>query len=172
MRRMQLKLDLAVAAFLVLASAGAAQNQDPRAQRPTEANLVMGNGRTYAGTYLAVAKSRVCGELPAELSITGEPTFVVEFPDDEIVEITSIAFGSKTLVGGKATTDKFVLNVGVKAKNGGRPPHYSIDTQTPRPKHTGTATLTTAAGTHTLKITAVNEMGETLEMTLVCKPRP
>jgi len=42
----------------------------------------------------------------------------------------------------------------------------------PRFGETGTATLTFNAGTHTLRVTGVNDMGETMDMTAVCKPAP
>ena len=146
--------------------------QDANAQRPTEVTLVMGNSRLYAGTYHTTAPSRVCGELPPELNFSGKRSFVVEFPDADNVEITNVTFASNTLVAGTTTTKSFRLDVGVKAKNGGRPPNDLLNTDPPNPKVTGTATRTVAAGTDTLKVVGTNEMGETIDMTLVCKPRP
>ena len=44
--------------------------------------------------------SGVCGEIPKEASLTGQATFVIEFPSDPASgTITAIAFGSHQLVG-------------------------------------------------------------------------
>jgi hypothetical protein len=163
-----------IASSLVTARPRAAQTpqQTAMAQRPTDVTVVIANSRVYAGTFHTIAPSRVCGELPAELNFAGVASFVVEFPDADNTEITNVTFGSTSLVGGTTTTGSFRLDVGVKAKDGGRPPNYVLNTDPPNPGVTGTATRTSSAGTDTLKVTGRNEMGETIEMTLVCKPRP
>ena len=142
-------------------------------QRPTDVTLIMGNSRRYTGTYRASQRSLTCGELSPEQSITGERMFVVEFPYDGTPEITAVTFGSFKLVAGVTTTNQFRLNVNVKAKQGGEPPGFAINTVPPVPRNMGrgTATLSVAAGTATLRVVGANEMGETIDITLVCKPR-
>jgi hypothetical protein len=146
--------------------------QNSANQRPTDVTLIMGNSRRYAGTYHASQLSQTCGELRPEESMTGERVFVVEFPYDGTPEITSVSFGSSKLVSGVTTTDQFRLNVSVKAKQGGRPAVFAIDTVPPVPRNMGhgTATLSVAAGTARLRVVGANEMGETIDITLVCKP--
>jgi hypothetical protein len=148
------------------------QNQANR--RPTDVTLIMGNSRRYTGTYSASQLSQTCGELSPEESMTGERMFIVEFPYDGTPEITAVSFGSFKLVSGVTTSDQFRLNVNVKAKQGGEPPGFAIDTVPPVRRSTGhgTATLSVTAGTTKLRVVGANEMGETIDITLVCKPRP
>jgi hypothetical protein len=147
--------------------------QNPVNQRPTDVTLIMGNSRRYTGTYSASQLSQTCGELRPEESITGERMFIVEFPYDGTPEITAVSFGSFKLVSGTTTTDQFRLNVSVKAKQGGQPPGFAIDTVPPVQRNMGhgTATLSVSAGTTTLRVAGANEMGETIDITLVCKRR-
>lgn len=51
---------------------------------------------------------------------------------------------------------------------GGRPPHYVLNTDSLRPKNAGTATLSTKTGETTLKVSGQNEMGETIDLTIIC----
>ncbi len=141
--------------------------------RPTEITLIMDNSRRYTGTYHASQVSQVCGELRPEESLTGARVFVVEFPYDGTPEITAVAFGSSKLVSGVTTTDEFDLNVGVMAKQGGQPSAFVIHTAPPVPRNMGQgmATLNSAAGTDTLRIVGANELGETIDMTVVCNPK-
>jgi hypothetical protein len=157
--------------LLALVTAVAFVQQDPNAQRPTDVTVVIGNSRMSAGTYRTSAPSRVCGELPAEMNFSGKASFVVEFPDAVNVEVTNVTFASNALVGKTTTSGSFRLSVGVKRADGGQPPQYVLNTDPPSPRATGTATRTTAAGTDTLKVTGTNEVGETIELTVVCKPR-
>ena len=106
-------------------------------QRPTDVTLIMGNSLRYTGTYGASQLSQTCGELSPEESITGERMFIVEFPYDGTPEITAVSFGSFKLVSGVTTTDQFRLNVNVKAKQGGEPPGFAINTVPPVPKEHG-----------------------------------
>jgi hypothetical protein len=147
--------------------------QNPTNQRPTDVTLIMGNSLRYTGTYHASQLSQTCGELSPEESITGERVFIVEFPYDGTPEITAVSFGSSKLVSGITGTDQFRLNVGVKAKQGGEPPIFAMDTVPPvqRNMGQGTATLNDSDGTATLRVVGANEMGETIDITLVCKPR-
>jgi hypothetical protein len=148
--------------------------QNPANQRPTDITLIMDNSRQYTGTYHASQVSQVCGELSPEESITGERMFVVEFPYDGTPEITRVTFGSTKLVSGVTTTDQFRLNVGVRTKQGVEPQQFVMATVPPvaRDMGQGTATLNVAAGTATLRVVGANEMGETIDITLVCRPRP
>jgi hypothetical protein len=159
-----------IACLLVAPVAG--HQQDPNAQRPTEVTVVFANSRTYTGTYRTTAPSRICGELAPELNFSGKRAFVIEFPDADNTQVTNVAFGSTTLVSGTTTTGSFRLNVGVKLANGGQPPQYVLNTDPPSQRVSGTATRATASGTDTIKVTGANEMGETIELTVVCKPRP
>jgi hypothetical protein len=157
-----------LALFTVLAFV----QQDPHHQRPTDVTVVIGNSRMSAGTYRTSAPSRVCGELPAERNFSGKPSFVVEFPDAVNTDVTNVTFASNALVGQTTTTGSFRLSVGVKRADGRQPPQYVLNTDPPSPPASGTATRTSAAGTDTLKVTGTNEIGETIELTVVCKPRP
>jgi hypothetical protein len=147
--------------------------QNPANQRPTDVTLIMANSQRYTGTYHASQRSQTCGELRPEESMMGERVFNVEFPYDGTPEITAVSFGSFKLVSGVTTTDQFRLNVSVNAKQGGKPPVFAIDTVPPVPRNMGhgTATLNVAAGTARLRVVGANEMGETIDITLVCKPR-
>jgi hypothetical protein len=153
-------------------SAAAPAGQNLVNQRPTDVTLIMGNSRRYTGTYHASQVSQVCGELGPEQSITGERVFVVEFPYDGTPEITAVSFGSSKLVSGVTTTDQFRLNVSVKAQQGGEPPAFALHTAPPLARNMGqgSATLNVVAGTATLRVVGANEMGETIDITLVCKP--
>jgi hypothetical protein len=166
---------VAISAFGTLAPdlVTAQTGQNPANQRPTDVTLIMGNSRRYTGTYHASQLSQTCGELRPEESMTGERMFIVEFPYDGTPEITAVSFGSFKLVSGVTTTDQFRLNVNVKAKQGGEPPGFAIGTVPPVPRNMGhgTATLNVAAGTARLRVVGANELGETIDITLVCKPR-
>lgn len=147
--------------------------QNPVNQRPTDATLVVAGNAQDAGTYRASQSAQICGELKPEETATGERAFIVEFPADITPEITGIAFGSSKLVSGVTTTDEFRLTFHTTAKPGGAPARFAIDTVPPVPRYMGkgTATLSTNAGTDTLRVIGTNEDGESFDLTLVCRPR-
>ena len=131
----------------------------------------MTGGTMYPGTYKASETARICGETDPTQFITGERTFLIEFPADGDPEITDLRFDSKELVRGVATTTKFHVSVTVKAKDGGRPPAYVVDTERPTPGDSGRASLTVTGGTAELNVTAADSLGQTLNLTVVCRPR-
>ena len=58
----------------------------------------------------------------------------------------------------------------LKTKDGGRPPSFVLRTKEPRFKETGKATLAAYGRTAQLAVEGRNDLGETLQMTVVCKP--
>ncbi len=151
----------------------AGEVQRPFNQRPADVTAVMSTSRgKYDGSYTQSQLASVCGEVPAELNFAGVPAFIVEFPNGlGDFSVTNVSFSSTGLVQGVTTTTKFLLNVGVKSPQIGQPPQYVLHTD--QPKMTGTATLTTpSAGTVKLKVDGVNDLGETVNLTVVCGPRP
>ena len=91
-------------------------------------------------------------------------------PDGEDLEIIDINFNADTLPVGR-TTPSFYISISLKAKQGGTPAAYVVRANEPRFKETGTATLTAQGGTATLRVKGTNDMGETMDMTAVCKPQ-
>jgi hypothetical protein len=163
---------LAAVALALLGATPAlgAQVPDTSSQRPTDVTLVMGNSRTYAGSYRASGMSRICGYGPLRDMAGFVDGFTLMFPDGEDLEITDINFSADTLPVGK-TTPSFYIAISLKAKQGGRPAAYVVRANEPRFKETGTATLTAQGGTATLRVIGTNDMGETMDMTAVCKPQ-
>lgn len=157
-------------AMLGATPAVGAQTADTSAQRPTDVTLIMGNSRTYAGSYRASGMSRICGYGPLRDMAGFVDGFTLMFPDGEDVEITDINFSADTLPVGKTTTS-FYIAISLKAKQGGRPAAYVVRANEPRFKETGTATLTAQGGTATLRVKGTNDMGETMDMTAVCQPQ-
>ena len=157
--------------FLMLVAAPQ-EPKYPFNERPAEVKIVMSTSRgKYDGTYQLTEVARVCGEVPKELNFAGVASFIVQlYPDSGVGEVQDVTFGSKELVGKVTTTSKFNLSVNLKSPKIGSPPAYVLDTE--QPKMTGTAKLTTISpGTTQLKIDGVNDRGETIDLTLVCKPR-
>ena len=138
--------------------------------RPTDVTLEMGNSRTYAGSYQASGTSRICGHGPLRDYAGFVDGFTLMFPDTEDLEIVDINFSADTLPVGKSTSS-FYVSISLKAKNGGRPSAYVVRANKSEFKETGTATLTARADTATLKVVGVNDMGETMDLTVVCKPQ-
>ena len=150
------------------AEPAAAEQRDTISRRPVDIALTIGNSRTYAGSYRASGISRGCGNMV--LSMTGqEKAFNVEFPYEGEFEIVDLSFAADTLAPGTAT-DKYYLSVSLKTKDGGRPPSFVLRTKEPRFKETGKATLAVNGGTAQLAVEGRNDLGETLQMTVVCKP--
>ncbi|HMA41279.1 MAG TPA: hypothetical protein VKP10_14485, partial [Gemmatimonadales bacterium] len=147
-----------------------AQAPDTSSQRPTDVTLIMGNSRTYAGSYRASGMSRICGYGPLRDMAGFVDGFTLMFPDGEDLEIIDINFNADTLPVGR-TTPSFYISISLKAKQGGTPAAYVVRANEPRFKETGTATLTAQGGTATLRVKGTNDMGETMDMTAVCKPQ-
>jgi hypothetical protein len=160
----------AVAGLAAITRPAMGQSADTSTLRPTDVTLVMGNSRRYAGSYQASGTSRICGYGPLRDMAGFVDGFTLMFPDGEDVEITDINFSADTLPVGKTTTS-FYISIGLKAKQGGRPASYVVRANEPRFKETGTATLTAKGGTATLTVVGTNDMGETMNMTAVCKPQ-
>jgi hypothetical protein len=159
---------------LVLLAAGPQQPVYPFNERPADVTFVLSTtsrGR-YDGTYHLAEVARICGEVPGELNFVGVPSFIVQlYPETAVGEVQDVTFSSKELVGKVMSSTQFHLSVTVKSAKIGSPPAFVLDTL--QPKMTGTATLTTpSAGTTQLKVTGIDDRGETFDMTLVCKPRP
>ena len=165
------KLGYGIIAAAGLAATAALTAQEALFNRPAEVTAIMAGGRMYPGTYKASQMARVCGETDPAQFVTGERTFLIEFPLDDDPEITDLRFDSKELVRGATTTTKFYVSVTVKAKNGGRPPAYFVDTARPTPGDSGRASLKVAGGTVELTVTAADSLGQTLNLTVVCRPR-
>lgn len=151
-------------------TASRAQAPDTSSQRPTDVTLIMGNSRTYAGSYRASGMSRICGYGPLRDMAGFVDGFTLMFPDGEDLEIIDINFNADTLPVGR-TTPSFYISISLKAKQGGTPAAYVVRANEPRFKETGTATLTAQGGTATLRVKGTNDMGETMDMTAVCKPQ-
>jgi hypothetical protein len=157
-------------ALLGVTPAVSAQAPDTSSQRPTDVTLIMGNSRTYAGSYRASGMSRICGYGPLRDMAGFVDGFTLMFPDGEDLEIIDINFNADTLPVGR-TTPSFYISISLKAKQGGTPAAYVVRANEPRFKETGTATLTAQGGTATLRVKGTNDMGETMDMTAVCKPQ-
>lgn len=157
-------------AFLGAAPVVRAQAPDTSSQRPTDVTLIMGNSRTYAGSYRASGMSRICGYGPLRDMAGFVDGFTLMFPDGEDLEIIDINFNADTLPVGRMTPS-FYISISLKAKQGGTPAAYVVRANEPRFKETGTATLTVQGGTATLRVKGTNDMGETMDMTAVCKPQ-
>ena len=143
--------------------------QDAIFKRPTDVTLIMSTSHgKYDGTYQRSEVSQICGEQSAEMSLSGGKVFLVQFPDSlEQQEINDVNFGSAALVGGVTSTSKFSVDVGVRTKQRYLP-SYILDTS--HPDNKGTAVLTVTAGTTRLKVDGVNSQGQTINLTVVCKP--
>jgi len=142
--------------------------------RPAEVTATMADSRLYTGVYKSGLRSRICGE--TDPMYTGSHTYLFEFPDIDdpaaIKGITDVRFSSEALVGGARDTDKFFVSVTVSpSQMGGSPPAYVVDTTRPNAKVSGKATLQINGGTAQLNVSAANELGETLQLIVVCKPK-
>lgn len=164
---------LAVCVLLVgslhLTTGESAASQTSINQRKTTARVtITGSPKLRDGSYELTGTSGVCGEIPKEASLTGQAAFVVEFPNDGSPNdpINAISFGSGQLVGGVTKASVFRLQVNVRTANGGRPPAYVLNTDTP--KNTGQATLTVKGTTVTLRVTGQEVMGETINLEVTC----
>ena len=160
-----------VVAALAIATVQIGAAQAGINQRNTIAKArIGGSPNNRDGGYESTGVSGVCGEIPKEASLTGTAVFVVEFPSDAPKgPITAIAFGSTELVSGVTKATVFRLSIGVVTAKGGRPPDFVLNTDDSRqPKNSGTATLTNNKGETTLRVIGQNDMGETIDLTVVC----
>lgn len=164
MRTHPLRLGIVFVVLVVFARAAAPQTIY---QRPTLVRIVIaGTARDRAGEYNSSGTSSICGEIPKEASLTGEASFIIEYPGAGTV--TTIAFGSNQLVAKTTTGNKFRLSVGMINARGGRPPQFVLNTDTGRAGNSGVATLTRARTGATLKVVGQNDMGETIDLTVTC----
>lgn len=136
--------------------------------RRVDISLTLSKSGTYNGTYEASGVASACGH-PA-LGMAGkELSFGVELPSQGNRDIVDLSFHADTLAPGD-TTDMYYLSVTVKTKQGATPPSFILRTNEERFKEKGKATLMVEGGTARLRITGKKELGETLDMALVCKP--
>jgi len=164
---------LLVAVVALTAGARETAAQASLLQRPTDIAAVMANSpKLYNGMYASSQVSRMCGETDPTQSFTGERLFLVEYPLDYIgvADIVDVRFHSRALVGSVTQTTKFFVSVTVKAKIGGQPPAYVVDTERPAPGNSGSATLAVTGGVARLTVRAVDQLGQTLDLTIVCHP--
>ena len=146
-----------------------AQTPSIYGRKTTARATITGSPKLRDGSFTATGVSGICGVIPKESSLTGEANFVIEFPNDTPTgSITSIAFGSKELLGNGAKSTVFRLNVGVRTADGGRPPNYVLNTDPPDAKVSGIATLLEEKGVTTLTVTGRENMGETIALTVIC----
>jgi len=154
--------------LIALVSASLAAPQSPSIyRRPTAAKITIGGTpRDRAGDYNETGVSAMCGEVAKEASLTGEASFIVEFPGAG--KITTIAFGSNQLVANVTKASKFRLSVGVINAKGGQPPLFVLNTDTGQKGNSGVATLIKGKNGVTLQVVGENDMNETINLTLTC----
>jgi hypothetical protein len=152
--------------FVLLACAQTAAPQTIY-RRPTTVRIMIGGAaRDRAGDYTSTGVSSLCGEVPKESSLTGQASFIVEYPGDG--KVTTIAFGSNQLVGAVTTANTFRLSVGVINAQGGSPPLFVLNTDTGQKGNSGVATLIKGKTGVTLQVKGENDMRETINLTLTC----
>jgi len=140
-------------------------------QRPTSVSAtITGSPTLRDGVFKGQGTSGICGEVPKMMSLTGTDIFSIEFGDEKMSpgSVYSVSFGSKQLVKGVQNGSQFVLNVSVVTANGGKPPIYALDTETPKAGVSGTATLTQKGQATTLSLTGMNEAKEKITLTVTC----
>ncbi len=157
-------------ALLIVAAADVAWAQAPSIyQRPIDASAtITGSPRLRDGQFTLTGKAAICGVIPKDASLTGEANFIIEVAGDTAGSMTSITFGSRQLVGAATTATQFNLSVGMVTATGGRPPQFVLNTGSPRPGNSGTATLATVKGVSTLKVVGQNDARESIELTVKC----
>ena len=129
---------------------------------------ITGSPKLRDGAFQLAGTAAICGEIPKEASMTGEATFVIEVAGDTKGSMMSITFGSKQLVGRVASSSAFRLSVGVTTAQGGRPPLYVLNTDTPGNGNTGTAALGIDKGVLTLKVVGANVAKESIALSVTC----
>jgi hypothetical protein len=155
---------------LALASSPMLAAQQNLYQRPTSVTAaITGSPTLRDGNFTGRGTSNICGEIPKIMSLTGVDTFSIEFSGtDTPGSVYSVSFGSKQLVRGVVNGSKFVLNVSVVTANGGKPPLYALDTETPAAGVSGTAMLTQKGQATTLALTGTNAAKEKITLTVTC----
>ena len=158
-----------LALLLLLGLAQPAMSQASIYQRSISASAtVTGSPKLRDGQFQMAGKAAICGVIPKESALTGEAAFIIEVAGDTAGSMTSITFGSKQLVGAVTKATGFNLTVAVATANGGRPPNYVLNTDSPRPGNSGTVTLTTVKGATTLKVVGRNDANESIELSVTC----
>lgn len=165
-----------LACLLAIATAGALvpadrlEAQSINQRNTTVEAVISGSRNLYDGRFSATGTSSVCGEVPRESSMTGMASFVIEYPYDDplTAPVQSIAFGSAQLVAATNRTTQFRLSLSVRLPNGSSPHAYVLNTDSGVPKASGVATRSTVGNQLTLKVVGQNEMGERIDLTVVC----
>lgn len=174
--RFQLAVPLAALALgLADRAPAAAQAPDSTLLRPAEVLVTVSNDPHLSGTYRSRGVATKCG-----LADYGYPhrarSFAVEFPDDPAarpMEVAGVTFDADTLASGTSTAS-FYLSVRLDTPKVGTPPALVVRANEPRFEEPGTATLASAGGSETLKVTGIATRGTKVrvELTLTCRPRP
>jgi len=164
MTRLQ-RSHLALALGVAISGAASAPAQQPfnNRQLTVQARIVGDRQKLYDGSFQGGGRAGICGVMPKE--IVGEDIFVIEFAPEPSGNqtVTAIAFGSKQLVGTVTKATVFRLSMGLVTANGGRPPSFVINTDTPH-MGTGEATLSRAEGVLTLTVKGQDDLGAALTM--------
>lgn len=129
---------------------------------------ITGSPRLRDGQFQLTGRAAICGLVPREASFSGEAAFIIEVSGGTSGSMTSIAFSSKQLTTPAATAARFNLSVAVVTPNGGKPPQYVLNTDSPRQGNGGTATVTTTKGVTTLKVVGRNDASESIELVVTC----
>ena len=164
---------MTVAATLGVLGVSALAEQQSIYQRPASITAtISGSPKLRDGSFTGQGTAGICGEISKFSSLSGEDTFSIEFSGaDPAGSVYNISLGSKQLVRGVQSGSKFILNVSVVTADGGRPPVYALDTQTP-PKPglsvSGNATLISKGRATTLSLTGTNEAKETITLKVTC----
>jgi len=163
----------ALGLLLVWADRLPGQATDSINLRPTDVAVVIHNDTHYDGTYQASGISRACGKLDYMLPHRAN-SFVVEFPDDEVIlAVRSLTFDADTLSAG-GTTGSFHLNVAIRTPSGGTPSAFVVRARQPQYREPGTANRTKAASRDSLEVVGVATSGTKVDVkvTVVCHPKP
>jgi len=139
--------------------------------RPVTISVIIGGTTTQSdGTYSATGVSRACGN--AMVNLTGNlRAFNLEFPFEATPSVENVSFAAEDLVAG-STTGAFHIDLNVITPSGHSPPSLVIDTTDVADGNTGTATLSEAGGTTTLVVSAVDDLGASVQITAKCGPQP
>lgn len=169
--RLNVLLLAGIVAINTAAPAAAQDSKPPYNERPATASVVISNSRRYDGTYVLSEVARVCGEVPAEMNFSGVPAFgVTLYPENGQAEVNDITFDSKELVGGATTSGVFFLSVKIQSPAIGSPPAFVLDTS--KPNVAGIAELSyPEPGTLQLGVNGTDDLGLTIALVLICKPR-
>ena len=140
---------------------------DSDLHRPVEISLTITSKNDRNGSYQATGTSRSCGRQ----RMSGFPmpkSYSVQFPYDgehRIVDLVLIAPDLPT--GG--STEKFSVDASVVNSRGGKPPSFVLNAG--QRGETGKVTLTEENGTSRIVAEGRNGQNETMQLTIVCRPR-